>query len=234
MIRYFLVLLVVMTTFNAFSQINSTYNYSFGIKGYNYQQMPKVLDQANAKTYISSTFNNYFVKFNDHLLSYRVSGGYIQKSFSFNNICNNCELVSGTISDFVGKVGVEKSFNYSIIQPYAGFDVGYRSNKFEGISQNINSLKQQEAVSTNRPLPQSSVLTTKEGLMISPVAGLKVSPVKQLSLFVEASLDFFYSYERQELVTQDVYNERTLNKFHKAESLLNPISVGLQFNFGSK
>lgn len=234
MIKYLLVILVSMATLKAFSQSNYTYSYSIGIKGYNYQQMPKVLDQANSKSYVSSAFNSYFVKFNDHLLSYRVSGGYLQKSFVFNNTCNNCDLIAGTMKDFVGKVGIEKSFTYSIVQPYAGVDLGYRSNKFEGNSKNINPLKQAQADLTNTVLSQSSVLTTKEGFMISPVAGLKMSPVSQLSVFVEASLDFFYSYERQELVTQDAFNVRTLNKSHRAESLLNPISVGLQFNFGGK
>lgn len=232
MSKYLSAILIVMVSLNAFAQSNAVYNYSIGVIGYSYRQMPKVLDQANSKSYVATVFNNYIAKFNDNLLSYRISGGYMKKSFTFNNVCTNCELVSGTMSDFAGKVGVEKSLNYSKIQPYVAVDLGYKSNRFAGISRNTNDQKQAMADLTGTFLPQHSVLATKEGFIISPVFGLRVNAIKELSVFIESSLDFFYSVARQELVTQDAFNNQTVNKFHRVESLLNPISVGLQFHFG--
>lgn len=232
MSKYLLAILIVMVSLNAFAQSNSVYNYSIGVIGYSYRQMPKVLDQANSKSYVGTVFNNYIAKFNDNLLSYRVSGGYMKKSFTFNNVCTSCEIVSGTMSDFTGKIGVEKSLNYSKIQPYIAVDLGYKSNRFAGFSKNINPLKQAQADLSGKPLIENSVLSTREGFIISPVFGLRINPVKQLSVFVESSLDFFYSSARQELVTQDAFNNQTVNKFQRIESLLNPISVGLQFHFG--
>ena len=46
-------------------------------------------------------------------------------------------------------------------------------------------------------------------------------------------MDYFYSYERQESVTQDANNTRALSKYYKSEFLFNPVSVGLQIHLGN-
>ncbi|MET3112912.1 hypothetical protein AAKU52_000631 [Pedobacter sp. CG_S7] len=214
----------------AFSQMNGDFNYSIGVRGYNYMQMPKILNQTNSDKYITTYFNSYLVKFNDNQFSYRLNGSYVKKNLSFANNCENCELVDGVMKDFSFKVGFEKNFNYAVIQPYFAFDLGYRTNKFEGISTNINA----QRIIMDMPQSQNSIIATKEGFTISPVFGVKFNPVKQISVFAESNLEFFYSYERQENVSQDVSNTRTLSKFHKTEYLINPVSIGIQVHFGNK
>ncbi|MOA53529.1 hypothetical protein D3C78_1770030 [compost metagenome] len=75
--------------------------------------------------------------------------------------------------------------------------------------------------------------TSKTGFTASPVIGVKINPISQVTLFAESSIQWFYSYERQETVAQDVANTRTFNKFNKSEFLLNAVSVGIQINIGS-
>lgn len=234
MTKYLLAILIMMTTLNAFSQSNSNYNYSIGVRAYSYQQIPKILDQSNNKTYLNTVANSYFAKFNDNLLSYRIGGAFINQTVNFTNFCSTCDGVNGHVNDFTVKVGFEKKINYGLIQPYVGIDLGYRSNKFEGTSRNINILKQTQAQQSNTPLPQSSVLVTKEGFIFSPVFGIKVTPLRQLSLFVETNLDFYYSREKQEMVTLDAVNTRSIINNNKFETMLTPVSIGLQFNFGEK
>jgi hypothetical protein len=123
----------------AFSQNIGDYNYSIGVRGYNYMQMPNVLNQANDDKYLTSYFNSYIVKFNDNLFSYRLNGSFLKKDLRFSNNCESCDLVNGEMKDFAFKVGFEKRFNYSAIQPYVAFDLGYRSNKFKGFSNDLNA-----------------------------------------------------------------------------------------------
>ena len=81
--------------------------------------------------------------------------------------------------------------------------------------------------------PASDIEATKTGLVLAPFLGFKINVINQLSFFAEANLDYFYSYERQDAVTQDASNTRTLNKFYKSEFLFNPVSIGLQIHLGS-
>jgi hypothetical protein len=229
-----LLLFFFVLSTHAFSQINGDSRYSFGVKAYNYMQMPKMLNQAEGNTYLSTYFNSYIIKFNDNLFSYRLSGNYLNKSTEFFNNCASCELATGKVKDYSFKAGFEKNFTYTTFQPYAAIDFGYRSNKFTGSTSNVNAEKSALADQMNATIPLNAVESSKEGFTITPVIGLKVSPARFISIFVESSLEFYYSYVRQETVTQDASNTSSLTRFQKAEYLVSPVSVGVQFHLGTK
>jgi hypothetical protein len=182
-------------------------------------QMPKILNQTNAQDYINTYGNSIMVKFNDNQISYRINGNYFRDDIKFNN---NYETANGTVTDYSFKIGFEKNFTYSRVQPYFAFDLGYRSNRFTG------QLQPNGATVINRNADVS-----KSGLVISPVIGLKVSIIPQLLLFAESNLDFYFSYERQD-ISEPNSTSRTVTTYNKLESLLTPISAGLQFNINRK
>ena len=161
------------------------------------------------------------IKFNDNQISYRINGNYFKKDITFNNQCNSCEIALGKVTDYSFKIGFEKSINYAKIQPYFGGDIGFRSNHFTGEIINNNP------ISTQKPY---NVDTDKNGFVMAPILGLKINPAKNITLFAETSMDFYYSYERQETIQRDPNNTRTFAKYNKWEFLLNPISIGLQIH----
>lgn len=226
--RKLLTLLLVLSAASAFSQMNGDYNYSIGVRGFSMIQMPRVMNETDFSEYTTSYFNGAMLKFNDNQISYRLSGSYIKKSKTAFNNCNTCEEIRGEISDYAFKIGFEKNLNFSVLQPYFGADLGYRSNKFIGQLQNVNSLK-----SAVTDVPQVKIEATKSGFVASPVLGLKINVIRELSFFAETSMDFFYSYERQDEITEDANNNRNLRKNYKSEFLLNPISVGIMIHLGS-
>ncbi|MFD0940958.1 hypothetical protein [Pedobacter boryungensis] len=215
----------LLISYSAFSQIDGNYNYSIGVRGYSSIQMPKILNQTNSQSYTNTYFNGALVKFNDNQISYRLSGNYFRKDISFYNECENCEIASGTVTDYSFKVGFEKSLNYARIQPYFGSDLGFRANRFTGDVKTTNP--------KNMNMPYN-VDAEKNGFIFTPLLGIRVSPVKQLSFFAETSLDFYYSYERQEAIQQDAANTTSISKYNKWEFLLNPISIGIQIHLVSK
>lgn len=230
MIKRLLIILLLLSGGKAFSQMTTDYNYSIAVRGYGSMQMPKLFNETDPVQLINTYFSGLMVKFNDNQIDYRLGGSYIRQSKTFYNNCNTCEVVTGKVTDYTFKVGFEKNLNYSRVQPYIGVDLGYRANRFIGTSQNINALKAQllaaEAEVLNR------VESSKNGVMLSPVVGIKVNLLPQLSFFIESSLDFYYSYERQQSVTEDVNNSRSLSRTNKSEFLLNPISIGLALHLG--
>jgi hypothetical protein len=121
---------------------------------------------------------------------------------------------------------------HSRLEPYFGIDLGYRSNRFSGVIQNNNAFRIAAAQGSSTG-PSLDMEATKTGLIIAPFLGFKVNVINQLSFFAEANMDYFYSYERQESVTQDANNTRALNKYYKSEFLFNPVSIGLQINLGN-
>ena len=230
--RSLLLLFFCALSFCAVAQMSGDYNYSIAVRGYTLMQMPKVLNESESDNLVQAPFNGVMFKFNDNQISYRISGTYYNKSKSFYNNCATCEAADGKLIDYSFKVGFEKNFNYSRIQPYFGIDLGYRSNRFRGLIQNNNELK----AATSKAVvdgPASDIEATKTGLVLAPFLGFKINVINQLSFFAEANLDYFYSYERQDAVTQDASNTRTLNKFYKSEFLFNPVSIGLQIHLGS-
>jgi hypothetical protein len=205
----------------AFAQVDGNYNYSIGVRGYTLMQMPKILNQTDSQDYTDAYLNGLMVKFNDNQINYRLNGNYFRKDISFSNQCANCEISTGKVTDYSFTIGFEKNFNYAKIQPYFGTDIGFRANHFTG------EIKTANPKSTSAPY---NVDADKNGFILSPLLGIKVSPVKQISFFAETKLDFYYSYERQETIQQDAANTRSFVKYNKWEFLLVPISVGIQIH----
>ncbi|RZL66857.1 hypothetical protein [Pedobacter sp. Leaf41] len=218
-------ILCTCITFNILAQTSADYNYSIAARGFSLMQLPKILNQTNTQDYTKMYGNGVILKFNDNQISYRISGNYFRNNdVRFQNTCETCEMASGKVTDYSFKIGFEKNFNYSRVQPYFAFDIGYRSNKFTGVIAPQNAL----VGSTNQ-----SADASKNGLVMSPTLGFKINIIPNLSIFAESSLDFNYSYEKQD-ITQPNLTARTVNTYNKWEFLLNPVSAGIQFNFNSK
>jgi len=214
-------ILFLLSASTAFAQVDGNYNYSIGVRAYSLIQLPKILSQVNPQDYNDAYFNGIMLKFNDNQISLRLNGNYFRKDLSFKNQCESCEIATGKVTDYSFKVGFEKSINYAVIQPYFGTDLGFRSSHFIGSNSSINPK------SISMPY---SVDTDKNGFVIAPVLGFKVNPIKQVSFFAETSLDFYYSYERQETIQNDANNTKSFVKYNKWEFLLNPVSIGLQIH----
>jgi hypothetical protein len=223
-----LLIVFLFTTVAAFSQINGDYNYSISVKGYSAMQMPKIFNESNSDKFTDAYFNGLMVKFNDNQINYRLGGTFYNKSKKFFNECETCEEANGKLLDYSLKLGFEKNFNYSRIQPYFGFDIGYRYSRFRGSLENRNELRamSMDAVAEN-------LESTKSGILASPVLGVKINPIPEISIFIEGNLDLFYSFEKQKTIWQDISNTQTVNNDRKTEFLLNPFSVGIQIHLGS-
>ncbi|WP_316737631.1 hypothetical protein [Pedobacter aquatilis] len=216
---------ILFAAATTYAQTSADFNYSLAVRGYSLMQLPKILNQTNAQDYTKMAGNGLMLKFNDNQISYRISANYFRdKDVRFQNTCETCEIAKGKVTDYSFKIGFEKNFNYSRIQPYFAFDIGYRSNRFTGMLSPANS-----NVATNN----QSADATKNGLVMSPSLGIKFNIIPNLSIFAESSLDFNYSYEKQD-ITQANLAGRTINTYNKWEFLLNPVSAGIQFNFNSK
>ena len=225
-----LLILFLFTTITAFSQMNGDYNYSIAFRGYSMVEMPKVFNETSSDKFTDAYLNGVMVKFNDNQFSYRLNGTYYNKSKKFFNDCETCQEANGKLLDYSFKVGFEKNFNYSRVQPYFGFDLGYRYSRFKGSLQNKNQLR---AMSSDAAIVGQDIESIKQGIVVSPVLGVKISPIPQVSVFAEGNLDLFYSFEKQKTILQDIDNTRTVNNDRKTEFLLNPFSVGIQIHLGS-
>ncbi|MEJ2905634.1 hypothetical protein WAE58_24535 [Pedobacter panaciterrae] len=223
-----LLALFLLTNVTAFSQMNGDYNYSIAIRGYSMVEMPKVFNETSSDKFTDAYFNGVMVKFNDNQFSYRLNGTYYNKSKKFFNECETCQEADGKLLDYSFKLGFEKNFNYSRIQPYVGLDLGYRYNRFKGSLQNRNQLRDVSADAVGQEIE-----STKHGIMVSPVIGFKINPIPQISIFAEGTLDLLYSFEKQKTILQDINNTRTVNNDRTTEFLLNPFSVGIQIHLGS-
>lgn len=224
--RITLFIAALLISSSALAQVDGNYNYSIGVKGFSMMQLPKILQQNNADDYINIWANGGIIRLNDNQMAFRISGHYFyKKDFTFKNQCDNCESATGNVGDYAIKLGFEKNFNYSIIQPYFAVDFGYRSNHFKGDIKPVNT------ASLNLPY---SVVASKNGGTLTPVLGLKINISRQISIFAESSIDFYYAYERQETILNDAANTRTFAKYTKLESLLNPVSAGLQIHLVGK
>jgi len=219
------VCLSLFVSVNAFSQMTGNYNYSIAARGFSIIQMPKVFNQEE-QHYLNVFMNGGMVKFNDNQISYRLSGNYIKQDVDFRNDCINCDVATGKVTDYAFKIGFEKNFNYSRIQPYFAFDLGYRNNGFAGTMNIIDS--QRSVAGINK------IESTKNGLTASPIIGIKINPLPQITIFAESSLEFYYSYERRETVAQDASATKTYSKTNQGEYLINPVSIGIQIHLGAK
>lgn len=207
-----LVLLSIMILSHvANAQMDGTYNNSIGVQAFGVLQVPKILNESNKDKYINTYFNGLMIKFNDNQISYRISGSYFNKDINFNDV----DATVGKIKDYTFKVGFEKNFNYSRIQPYFLMDLGYRSNEFDG-TVNTTTLAN----------------ISKSGILLAPGFGLKLNVLKALTLFAEGNLEFYYFQSKDDTNVQGS-STHTISKYYKSQFLLNPLTAGLQFHFGS-
>ena len=217
-----ILLILVLSAVAATAQVQNNHGYSFGVRIVNSTQMPKLLNQTHSQDYLTTYFDKVFVKFNDNQISYRVSGNYNSDNITFKNQCETCEEANGQRTDYGFRVGFEKNLNYAILQPYFGFDLGYRSNNFDGTVKSIQPGSSAVPYTIN---------SSKAGFTISPLLGLKFNVTKQFTIYAEGNMDFYYSYERRETVNQTPGSPTTLNRFTRGEYILNPIAAGVQVNF---
>jgi len=216
-------LLIFILAVHAFSQANSTY--SIGLNAFSMMQLPRISNQDPLK-YITTNFNGGIFKINDRQISYHLSGSFVNQFVEFKDDCTNCELGKGKVTDYQVKLGFEKSLNYSRIQPYISFDVGYRYNRFNGIQDYINLQRTIAAV--------SQLETVKNGLTLSPSLGLRITPIDLISIFAEGSFEFYYSNLHTKLIAKDLSATVTQNSENKKEFLFTPLTVGVQIHLGYK
>ncbi|WP_158795749.1 hypothetical protein [Pedobacter sp. L105] len=224
--RSFLLLFICSVfSIRAYSQLNGNYNYSISLTGFTLLQNPKIFEQDPQK-YITSYVNGGMVKLNDNQISYRFGGSFVQKNISFEKDCTNCNIANGKITDYTFKIGFEKNFGFSNIQPYFAFDLGYRYNRFKGY---MNTLNNQQAVAASNAAEE-----TKNGLTLAPAIGVKIDPTDKITIFAESSLQFYYAHDREGKGAANSLGITGINSFSKGEFLINPITMGMQVHFGNK
>ena len=210
--------------FNSNYKETKMYHYSLGVKVYGYEQFPKILRDVNSSDFKSTPLSGVFFKVNDNQISYRFSGNFYNKDISFNNECADCEKVEGKFTDYSIKFGFEKALSYSTLQPYFGFDLGFRKNRFKGTGANAGTV--------NYTTTPYEILAEKNGGQFSPLLGFKIN-LNHFTLGGEGSLDILFNYERQEKTMQDATRTRTFNKYNNWEYLAKPLGqVFIQYNFG--
>jgi hypothetical protein len=209
--KLFALVSILVLTQCAYAQMDGGFNNSIGIQAFGMLQVPKILNESNKDKYINTAFNALMIKFNDNQISYRIGGSYFKKDINFSNV----DATAGKVTDYTFKVGFEKNFNYSRIQPYFLTDLGYRSNEFAGTI-NANTIAN----------------ISKNGFIVSPGFGIKVNVLKALTLYVEGNLEFFY-FQGKDETSEQGSTTTTTNKYYKSQFLLNPVAAGLQFHFGS-
>jgi hypothetical protein len=214
-------LLIFILAVHAFSQVNSIY--SVGLNAFSIVQLPRISNQDPLK-YINTNFNGGMFKINDRQISYRLNGSFFNQSVEFQDDCTNCELDKGKVTDYQVKLGFEKSLNYSRVQPYISFDIGYRYNRFNGIQNYIDLQRTIASV--------SQLETVKSGLTLSPSLGLRITPIDLISIFAEGSFEFYYSNLRTKLIAKDISATMTQYSESKKEFLFTPLTVGVQFHLG--
>ncbi|WP_256012475.1 hypothetical protein [Desertivirga xinjiangensis] len=201
------------------------YSYTIGIKAFGYEEFPKILNQVDAEEFKKQYLSGLILKINDNQISYRISGNFFSDRISFRNECAECEEVEGKLSDNALRLGFERNFMYSAVQPYFGFDIGFRRNIFKGKSRAIE----------NSGYPSYDVKTQKNGFSLAPLFGLKFNIVNHFTIAAESSLDLLYSYEKQEKTYfgENFNRTPTFTDYTKWEFLFKPVGMlSLQYNFG--
>lgn len=216
-------LLVSLFALNARSQSNSTY--SVGFNAFSYLQLPRIADQDPLK-YLTSKFSGGIFKIDDRQINYRLSGRFINQALDFKSDCTNCNLVNGKVTDYAIKLGFEKNLSYSKVQPYFAFDIGYRYNRFKGL-RNFVDLQRTTALT-------DQMEAIKNGLTLGPTLGLRITPIEQISIFAEGSLELYLSHLRTQTVAQNTAAQSIETAENKKEFLFSPVTVGLQIHLGSK
>lgn len=201
------------------------YSYTIGIKAFGYEELPKILNQVDAETFKTQYLSGLILKINDNQISYRISGNFFSDRITFKNECAECEEVEGRLSDNALRLGFERNFMYSTVQPYFGFDLGFRRNIFKGNARGIQ----------NSGYPPYDVKTQKNGFSLAPLFGLKFNVANHFTIAAESSLDLLYTYEKQEktYIGENFNRTPTFADYTKWEFLFKPVGMlTLQYNFG--
>lgn len=206
-----------------FAQSQSDSNYSLGIKLLSVDEQPKLLNEVrdNSK-YYTNGFNGLMLKINDNQISYRFQGNvFNKKGYQFTNSCSNCEIVTGDYKSLDLKIGFERSLIYSKLQPFYGFDIGYKSVNFSGVSTDKNN----GSYNYNADIE-------KNGVGLSPFLGLKYNFIRALTLSAEAGFDFIYTSDK-EVKSDQNNNDISVSNFNRWQYNARPLALlSLQYNFG--
>ena len=200
------------------------YSYSIGVKLFGFEELPQILDQVKTSDFEKQYLSGVILKFNDNQISYRISGTFYSDDVTFNN--GEDEVGKGKLNDIAIRLGFEKNIVYADLQPYYGFDIGYRRSKFKG------------NLSPSSPDPLGSTVparTMKNGLSLSPLLGLKYNFLSHFAIAAETSMDLLLTYEKQELYYNNGGPSKTTNKYQKWEYLFRPVGMlSLQYNFAEQ
>ena len=208
----------------AVAQSQSDSNYSFGIKLFSVEELPKMMNEVRENTnYQTPSFNGLIFKVNDNQISYRFQISTLkQNNYSFKNECADCETVTGNYDELNFKIGFERNITYSRLQPFYGIDLGYTAAKFNGVSENSNS---------NTFLYNANV--QKNGVVAYSFIGLKFNIIKYLTLSAESGINFVYNYEK-EIKSNATNTVISSSGYTRSRFVNKPLGMlSLQFNFGS-
>ncbi len=192
-----------------------SYSYSVGFKIMSIEEFPQILNQESRGIFRVSPANGFIIKYNDKQVSYRLSGSFFSDRIGFTNGSNGSEELHGRLNDNQIKLGFEKNFTYTMLQPYLGMDFGFKRSVFKGHS---------------ATQPHNEYRVNKNGVTISPVIGVKLNVSERFTFAAESTLDIFYFYDKQEI--NPGTSNAMLNKFYKWDYLLKPLGqFSLSYNF---
>jgi len=199
---------------------NTDYWYTIAVRAYAYEQFPQLLNQPSGQPYHSSYLNGLLFKINDNQISYRLQAAHFRNDIAFDNECEGClPQVKGKLRNTAIKVGVEKSVNYSRVQPYFGGDLGF-------MFQQLNT----------RGFGNTTVFSedTKNALLFSPFVGAKVYVVPRIAVGVEANFNIAYTYQKVNSYTDDSFTGAPNQvRRYRWEYFFSPIAaITLQYSFG--
>ena len=134
-------ILFITIGLNSFAQSQNDFSYAIGLKTLAIEEYPKLLNEVRANTtFNTSTFDGLMIKIIDNQISYRIQVSSSKKDdYSFTNECATCEEVSGVYKSFDVKLGFERSIVYTKLQPFYGFDLGFKRARFDGVSRDKNN-----------------------------------------------------------------------------------------------
>jgi hypothetical protein len=216
-------ILFIVIGFHSFAQSQNDFNYAIGLKTLAIEEYPKLLNEIRPNTtFNTTTFNGLMIKIIDNQISYRIQVSNIKKNdYSFTNECATCEEVNGIYKSFDVKLGFERSIVYTKLQPFYGFDLGFKRARFDGTSRDKN----------NDTFLYNAAIE-KNGGSINSFLGLKYSIIPQLTISAEAGIDYIYTYDK-EIKSSNTNMVLSQNKFDRWQFTAKPLGLlSLQFNFG--